>query len=87
MEHGSVEHHGCFYSNENVYVKGICIKLYGFLKYFKNSIPHQNVHNNNVNTCCHVYMQNILIAGIGTFNYHVTIIFFKHMFIIDIFCS
>jgi hypothetical protein len=67
--------------------KGICIKLYGFLKYFKNSIPHQNVHNNNVNTCCHVYMQNILIAGIGTFNYHVTIIFFKHMFIIDIFCS
>jgi hypothetical protein len=44
---------------------------------FFNYIPHQNVHNNNLNTCCDVYMQDIFVAGIGTLHHHVTIMFFK----------
>jgi hypothetical protein len=51
---------------------GICIKFYGFFKCF--NIVHQNVHINSVDMC-DVYVQDMLIGGIGTFHYHVIIIF------------
>jgi hypothetical protein len=53
--------------------KGICIKLYGFLNYF---IIHQNVHKNNDDILCDVYMQDMLLTGIVTLHYHVVIIYF-----------
>ncbi len=37
-------------------------------------IVHQNVRNNCV-YICDVYVQDMLIAGTGTFNYNITIIF------------
>jgi hypothetical protein len=52
----------------------IALRFLDFLNVLILYIVQQNVHINNVDMC-DVYVQDMLIAGIGTLHYHVIIIF------------
>ncbi len=74
MEHGNGDGDGYFYNSELFMFRRICKFSFMTFIYLKIFYCHENVHNNCV-YICDVYVQDMLIAGIGTFNYNITIIF------------
>jgi hypothetical protein len=54
---------------------GICIKFYGFLKFF-NMVYCTPKCSYQCVDMCDVYVQDMLIGGIGTLHYHFSIIYF-----------